>query len=54
LQFFAISDERMPRELILALAAVKRACAIVNGDTGRLSADKVAAIVQAADEILAG
>ena len=54
LQFFAISDERMPRELILALAAVKRACAIVNGDTGRLSTDKVAAIVQAADEILAG
>ena len=54
LQFFAISNERMPKELIMALAEVKRACAIVNRDLGQLSAVKAAGIVQAADEILAG
>ena len=54
LQFFAISNERMPEELIMALAEVKRACAIVNRDLGRLAPDKAAGIVQAADEVLAG
>jgi fumarate hydratase class II len=54
LQFFAISTERMPEALIMALAEVKRACAIVNRDLDRLAPDKTAGIVQAADEILAG
>lgn len=54
LEFFAISSERMPNEMILALAAVKRASAVVNGDLGLLAADKAAAIVAAADEVLAG
>ena len=39
---------------MLALAAVKRACALVNRDLGLLSADKAKAIVQAADEVLGG
>ena len=30
LQYFHISTERMPPELMLALAAVKRACALAN------------------------
>ncbi len=54
LQFFAISTERMPVELIAALAQVKRAAAVANGTLGRLEAAKVSAIVQAADEVLAG
>ena len=54
LEFFAISTERMPEELILALAQVKRACAIANRELGMLGADKAAAIVQAADEVVAG
>lgn len=54
LQYFAISDERMPQALIHALAAVKRACARVNADLGLLHAETAEAIVQAADEILAG
>ncbi len=54
LEFFRISSERMPTELILALAAVKRACAIVNRDLGLLDARKSEAIVAAADEVLAG
>jgi fumarate hydratase class II len=54
LHYFSISNERMPETLIVALAQVKRACAIVNRDLGKLSAQKTAAIAQAADEIIAG
>jgi len=54
LQHFAISTERMPTSLIGALAEVKRACAQVNGELGLLPADMAAAIVAAADEVLAG
>ncbi|WIM06008.1 MAG: class II fumarate hydratase [Candidatus Nitricoxidivorans perseverans] len=51
---FAISVERMPAEIILALAAVKSACARVNRDLGLLPEDKAAAIVAAAEEVLSG
>jgi fumarate hydratase class II len=54
LEHFHISSERMPEELILALAMVKRACALVNRDLNLLSTAKADAIVRAADEILAG
>ena len=54
LHYFSISNERMPEELIIALAQVKRACAIVNRDLGKLSTKKASAITQAADEIIAG
>ncbi len=54
LLYFAISTERMPPELLLALARVKRACAVVNRELGRLPPDKADAIVAAADEVLAG
>ena len=45
LHFFAISGERMPVVLIHALAEVKRACAVVNGELGLLAGDKAAAII---------
>ncbi|MBD8050925.1 class II fumarate hydratase [Limnohabitans radicicola] len=51
---FDISTERMPVALIHALASVKRACAQVNGDLGLLPAQKVRAIVAAAEEVMAG
>src|SRR5882757_7805337 len=54
LENFRISGERMPPELIHALARVKRACAVVNRELGELPADKANAIVAAADEVLAG
>ena len=54
LHHFAISTERMPAALVAALAEVKRACAVVNGELGVLAADKAAAIVAAADEVLVG
>ncbi|MCE2859966.1 MAG: class II fumarate hydratase, partial [Oxalobacteraceae bacterium] len=54
LHYFSISNERMPEALIIALAQVKRACAIVNRDLGKLSTPKASAISDAADEIIAG
>ena len=54
LHHFAISTERMPRELLLALALVKRSAARVNRELGLLDAPKADAIVAAADEVLAG
>jgi fumarate hydratase class II len=54
LQFFAVSTEKMPRELVLALVRVKRAAALVNRELGALDADKARAIVLACDEVLAG
>ncbi len=54
LEHFRISSELMPREVILALAVTKRACALVNRDLGRLAPEKATAIVAAADEIAAG
>ena len=51
---FHISSERMPDEIIMALATVKRACALVNRDLGLLDQDKAAAIMQASDEVLNG
>lgn len=54
LHHFAISTERMPTALLLALAEVKRACAAVNGELGLLPGDTAAAIIAAADEVLGG
>jgi fumarate hydratase class II len=54
LEHFAISSERMPREFIQVLAAVKAACARVNGDLDLLSPDKVKAIVAACEEVSDG
>lgn len=54
LQHFAISVERMPRGLIVALARIKRCCALVNRELGRLDAAKSDAIVRAATEVVDG
>jgi fumarate hydratase, class II len=54
LHHFDISTEKMPIELIRALAWVKRGAAVVNRELGTLDAKKADAIVVAADEVLAG
>ncbi|GKW01982.1 fumarate hydratase class II [Pectobacterium carotovorum subsp. carotovorum] len=54
LEHFRISEEKMPRALIYALAQTKRAAARVNMDLTLLPADRGNAIIQAADEVLAG
>jgi len=54
LRHFAISTERMPRELVHALALVKRSAAVVNRELGALDVRKADAIAAAADEVIAG
>ena len=51
---FRIGRDRMPPELIRALAVVKKAAALVNHELGKLSSDKAGLISQAADEIIDG
>jgi len=54
LQFFAIGEQRMPIELIHALAWVKWAAARVNCELNRLDAAKANAIADAARRVAAG
>ncbi|WP_296655711.1 class II fumarate hydratase [Paraburkholderia sp.] len=54
LQNFRISTEKQSPELITALATIKRAAAEVNLGLGVLDEKKAHAIMQAADEIIAG
>jgi fumarate hydratase class II len=54
LHHFHISTEKMPADLIQALAWVKKAAALVNLDLRVLDDAKGRAIVAAADEVLAG
>src|ERR1700739_1263635 len=51
---FAIGKDTMPPELIRAFGILKKACALVNRDLGKLTAEKTALIVQAGDEVIAG
>ncbi len=51
---FSIGEEHMPKEIIAALACLKKAAALVNEELGLLSAEKSQLIVQAADEVLSG
>ncbi len=54
LQNFRISGEMQPPELIRALAQIKRASAFVNQALGLQHEKKTAAIIAAADEVIAG
>ncbi|MHB8140162.1 MAG: class II fumarate hydratase [Vulcanimicrobiaceae bacterium] len=56
---FDIGDGRtprdvMPRQVIRAMATLKKAAALVNHDLGKLDAEKMKLIVAAADEVVAG
>lgn len=51
---FPIGQERMPFEVIRAFAILKKSAAKSNLQLGKLSEDRAAAIVYAADEIIAG
>ena len=51
---FNIGRDVMPPELIKAFGILKKACALVNQDLGKLSLEKTELIVQAADEVIAG
>ncbi|MGA2000800.1 MAG: class II fumarate hydratase [Terriglobales bacterium] len=51
---FNIGRDTMPPELIRAFGILKKACALVNQDLGKLPADKAKLIAQAADEVISG
>src|SRR2546428_2357173 len=51
---FAIGFDVMPREMIRAFGVLKKACALVNHDLGKLPDDKLKLIVQACDEVIEG
>jgi len=51
---FAIGKDTMPPELIRSFGYLKKACALVNQDLGKLPAEKAKLIAQAADEVIAG
>ncbi|HZV76429.1 MAG TPA: class II fumarate hydratase [Candidatus Babeliales bacterium] len=44
----------MPREVVKAMALLKKAAALVNHDLGKLDAEKMRLIVRAADEVVEG
>lgn len=54
LQHFNIGGDRMPKAVYHAYGYVKKACALVNAAAGRLVDWKRDAIIQAADEAIAG
>lgn len=51
---FPIGKEKMPLELIYALAIIKKAAAIVNSELGLLPQDKSSVIIETCDELLDG
>lgn len=54
LENFKISTEKMPKDLITAMAIVKRSAAMVNNEAGLLDDTKTKVIVEACDEIIEG
>src|SRR5579863_2197158 len=54
LHHFDIGSDTMPPELIRAFGILKKACALVNKDLGKLPDEKAKLIVQATDEVIAG
>ncbi|MFF4750742.1 class II fumarate hydratase [Streptomyces sp. NPDC002514] len=51
---FSIGDDHMPKAVYHAYGYVKKAAALVNRRAGRLDEERAAAIVRAADEVIAG
>lgn len=53
-QNFEIGNEKMPLEVVYGFANLKKACALVNNELGRLDDDKTGAISKACDMVLGG
>src|ERR1700724_2705569 len=51
---FNIGRDTMPPELIRAFGILKKACALVNQELGKLPSDKARLILQACDEVISG
>ena len=51
---FEIGNEKMPIEVVYGFANLKKACALVNQELGRMDDDKTEAIAKACETILSG
>ncbi|MFT7879180.1 MAG: class II fumarate hydratase [Sulfurimonas sp.] len=51
---FEIGNEKMPLEVVYGFANLKKACALVNNELGRLNSEKTEAITKACDTVLSG
>ncbi len=51
---FDIGHDILPPEMIKSLGVLKKSCALANKELGKLSEEKCALVVQAADEVIAG
>src|ERR1700678_3928000 len=51
---FDIGTDRMPLEVVHAFGVLKKACALVNLDLGKMKKETADLIVAAADEVSAG
>ena len=49
---FEIGNEKMPLEVVYGFANLKKACALVNNNLGRLDSEKTEAIAKACDTVL--
>src|SRR5687768_7010746 len=54
LHHFSIGEDRMPVEVVRAFGVLKKACALVNLELGKLPREKADVIVEAADEVIEG
>jgi fumarate hydratase, class II len=54
LEYFSIGSDLIPREMITAYAVLKKACASVNREGGRLDDERCRLIMTVCDEILGG
>ncbi|MBD2232330.1 class II fumarate hydratase [Phormidium tenue] len=54
IRYFSIGQDRMPLEVVHAIAIAKKASALANADLGKLPREKADLIVQAADEVING
>ena len=54
LHYFNIGEDQMPKEVIWAMAVLKKAAAITNHELGKLTQEKMQWIVKAADEVIEG
>jgi fumarate hydratase class II len=54
IRYFSIGQDKMPLEVVQAIAIIKKASALANVDLGKLPKEKAGLIVQAADAVIAG
>jgi fumarate hydratase class II len=54
LKYFAIGRDTMPRAVIRGMGVLKKACALVNNELGKLPEDKAKLIAAATDEVIEG